>query len=92
MQHLFLNVFAIQYKPRPNPKDWKQITEIEVYKNDNTLRDYQLEGLNWLTFSYCNRYTFAFCKIIINRFDLIEMIQSDTKKDKMGINKVLFAV
>jgi len=47
---------AVQYKQRPNPKDWKQITETEVYKNDNTLRDYQLEGLNWLTFSYYNRY------------------------------------
>jgi len=45
----------IQYQQRPNPKDWKQITETEIYKNENILRDYQLEGLNWLTFSYYNR-------------------------------------
>jgi len=44
-----------QNQLRPNPKDWSQITETEVYKNDNILRDYQLEGLNWLTFSYYNR-------------------------------------
>jgi len=50
-----------QYKPRPNSKDWRQITETEVYKNDNTLRDYQLEGLNWLTFSYYNRFVFYKC-------------------------------
>jgi len=46
---------VLQYQPRPNPKDWKQITETEVYKNNNILRDYQLEGLNWLSFSYYNR-------------------------------------
>jgi len=44
-----------QYKQRPYPKDWEQITDTMIYKNDNTLRDYQLEGLNWLTFSYYNR-------------------------------------
>lgn len=27
-----------------------------VYKEGNTLRDYQLEGVNWLTFCWCNRY------------------------------------
>ena len=70
MTHLSHGVFAVQYKPRPNPKDWKQITETEMYKNDNTLRDYQLEGLNWLTFSYYNRYIFCFC-IICSKCDLI---------------------
>jgi len=46
---------VLQYQPRPNPSHWKQITETEIYKNNNILRDYQLEGLNWLTFSYYNR-------------------------------------
>ena len=36
--------------PRPR-KGWKKYEESPVYKNDNTLRAYQLEGLNWLT--YC---------------------------------------
>jgi len=58
LQHLLCDVIFVQYKPRPNPKDWQQITETVIYKNDNILRDYQLEGLNWLTFSYYNRYVF----------------------------------
>jgi len=28
---------------------------VPQYKNDNTLREYQLEGLNWLTFCYYNK-------------------------------------
>jgi len=60
------NVCAAQYKPRPNPKDWKQIEQTELYKNDNILRDYQLEGLNWLTFSYYNRYVFCFLKYLLS--------------------------
>ena len=27
-----------------------------VYKNGNVLREYQLEGVNWLTFCWCNRW------------------------------------
>ena len=27
-----------------------------MYKGDNQLREYQFEGVNWLTFCYYNRY------------------------------------
>ncbi|KAJ3333445.1 choline dehydrogenase 7 [Blyttiomyces sp. JEL0837] len=35
---------------RPNPREWAKLEESPTYKNDNTLRPYQLEGLNWLLF------------------------------------------
>ncbi|OON20507.1 protein, SNF2 family [Opisthorchis viverrini] len=36
---------------RPDPSTWRPIEAVKVYKNNNKLRDYQLEGVNWLT--YC---------------------------------------
>ncbi|KAJ3129317.1 choline dehydrogenase 7 [Nowakowskiella sp. JEL0407] len=36
---------------RPASTSWKKLDESPVYKHGNTLRKYQLEGLNWLT--YC---------------------------------------
>ncbi|XP_038070305.1 chromodomain-helicase-DNA-binding protein 8-like isoform X2 [Patiria miniata] len=56
--------FKITLKPPPanererceraDPDDWTKIEESPVYKGNNTLRDYQLEGVNWLMFSWCN--------------------------------------
>ena len=45
-----------EWKPkrRPKPSDWKKIPESPVYKSGNTLREYQLEGLNWLNFCWYN--------------------------------------
>lgn len=45
-----------QWKPRKRPKasEWVKLDESPVYKNGNTLREYQLEGLNWLSFSWFN--------------------------------------
>uniref|UniRef100_A0A0A9YRD7 Chromodomain-helicase-DNA-binding protein 6 n=1 Tax=Lygus hesperus TaxID=30085 RepID=A0A0A9YRD7_LYGHE len=45
-----------QWKPKKKPvaKEWEKLDESPVYKNDNTLRAYQLEGLNWLLFSWYN--------------------------------------
>ncbi|KAG9509780.1 Chromodomain-helicase-DNA-binding protein 7, partial [Fragariocoptes setiger] len=37
---------------RPKPECWKKFEESPVYKGNNTLRDYQLEGLSWLTFCW----------------------------------------
>merc|ERR1712137_1447886 len=37
-------------KPRPSPSEWKEYKESPEYKDGNSLRSYQLEGLNWLTF------------------------------------------
>ncbi|KAJ3058365.1 choline dehydrogenase 6, partial [Podochytrium sp. JEL0797] len=36
---------------RPPAKEWSKMDESPIYKNENVLRAYQLEGLNWLL--YC---------------------------------------
>ncbi|KAG9331034.1 hypothetical protein JZ751_020417 [Albula glossodonta] len=41
--------------PRPPASAWKKLEESREYKNGNTLREYQLEGLNWLLFNWYNR-------------------------------------
>ncbi|KAJ2953582.1 hypothetical protein O0L34_g1186 [Tuta absoluta] len=43
-----------KYKKRPSPDHWVQLKESPLYKGGNTLRPYQLEGLNWLLFSWHN--------------------------------------
>lgn len=43
-----------KYKKRPPPEQWMQLKESPMYKGGNTLRPYQLEGLNWLLFSWFN--------------------------------------
>eukprot|EP00093_Oithona_nana_P000332 00332.XXX_1855_200_1 [CDS] Oithona nana genome sequencing. len=42
------------YKKRPRKHEWRKWDESPAYKNNNTLRPYQLEGVNWLLFSYYN--------------------------------------
>lgn len=41
-------------KKRPRPTEWRKMAASPVYKNGNTLREYQLEGLNWLNFCWHN--------------------------------------
>lgn len=45
-----------EWKPkrRPKPSDWKKIEDSPVYKGANTLREYQLEGVNWLSYCWYN--------------------------------------
>eukprot|EP01080_Neovahlkampfia_damariscottae_P008691 gene8691-638_t len=38
--------------PKPDVTDWKKLEESPIFKNGNQLREYQLEGLNWLLFCY----------------------------------------
>ncbi|TDH68248.1 hypothetical protein CCR75_003480 [Bremia lactucae] len=40
---------------RPEPNTWAKYQESPIYNNQNNLRSYQLEGLNWLTFCWYNR-------------------------------------
>ncbi|XP_041454100.1 chromodomain-helicase-DNA-binding protein 8-like isoform X2 [Lytechinus variegatus] len=42
-----------QRKSRPGKSEWKKLSKSPNYKDDNVLREYQLEGVNWLTFSWC---------------------------------------
>ncbi|XP_025832998.1 chromodomain-helicase-DNA-binding protein 7 isoform X3 [Agrilus planipennis] len=41
-------------KKRPHPDSWVKMEKSPVYKGENVLREYQLEGLNWLLFSWYN--------------------------------------
>ncbi len=41
-------------RKKPRTSEWKKLDESPVYLNGNTLREYQLEGLNWLSFSWFN--------------------------------------
>uniref|UniRef100_A0A7N6ALR9 DNA helicase n=1 Tax=Anabas testudineus TaxID=64144 RepID=A0A7N6ALR9_ANATE len=40
---------------RPPASSWKKLDETREYKNGNILREYQLEGVNWLLFNWYNR-------------------------------------
>lgn len=61
-------------KRRPTPDQWKQLDETPIYKGGNSLRAYQLEGLNWLKFSYYNSHN---C-ILADEMGLGKTIQSLT--------------
>uniref|UniRef100_A0A182LWG1 DNA helicase n=1 Tax=Anopheles culicifacies TaxID=139723 RepID=A0A182LWG1_9DIPT len=39
-------------KKRPHPDQWKALPESPTFKGGNKLRPYQLEGLNWLRYSW----------------------------------------
>ncbi|KAL2076371.1 hypothetical protein ACEWY4_028035 [Coilia grayii] len=39
---------------RPPASDWQKSESSRQYKNSNTLREYQLEGVNWLLFNWFN--------------------------------------
>uniref|UniRef100_A0A8C8EV18 DNA helicase n=1 Tax=Oncorhynchus tshawytscha TaxID=74940 RepID=A0A8C8EV18_ONCTS len=41
--------------PRPQAAAWKKLEEFREYKSGNVLREYQLEGVNWLLFNWYNR-------------------------------------
>nr|CAD7406195.1 unnamed protein product [Timema poppensis] len=45
-----------KWKPKKKPPadTWTKLEDTPEYKNANTLRAYQLEGLNWLLFSWYN--------------------------------------
>ncbi|CAB4018646.1 chromodomain-helicase-DNA-binding 8-like, partial [Paramuricea clavata] len=43
-----------QFRRRPHPSEWRKLDKSPMFKNSNTLREYQLEGLNWLTFCWYN--------------------------------------
>jgi len=42
-------------RSRPTVNEWKKIPFDITYKDNNQLRDYQVEGVNWLLFCYLNQ-------------------------------------
>ncbi|XP_032220278.1 chromodomain-helicase-DNA-binding protein 8 isoform X2 [Nematostella vectensis] len=61
-----------QFRPRPYPHEWHKLETSPVYKDENTLREYQLEGVNWLMFCWCNRQN----SILADEMGLGKTIQS----------------
>ncbi|KAM4623653.1 chromodomain-helicase-DNA-binding protein 7, partial [Polymixia lowei] len=59
---------------RPPAADWQKSDSSRDYRNGNALREYQLEGLNWLTFNWYNRRN---C-ILADEMGLGKTIQSIT--------------
>ncbi|KAJ3053100.1 choline dehydrogenase 7 [Rhizophlyctis rosea] len=57
---------------RPNPNSWKKLDESPIYKNENQLRPYQLEGLNWLMFCWYHRQN----SILADEMGLGKTVQS----------------
>ncbi|KAF7706065.1 chromodomain-helicase-DNA-binding protein 8 isoform X1 [Silurus meridionalis] len=45
----------IKRPPRPPASAWKKLEQSREYLSANTLREYQLEGVNWLLFNWYNR-------------------------------------
>lgn len=70
---------VMKHKKRPKPQEWKKLDQSPVYKNGNTLREYQLEGLNWLTFCWYNSRN---C-ILADEMGLGKTIQSLTFVNEM---------
>ncbi|ALC38544.1 kis [Drosophila busckii] len=61
-------------RKRPHPEQWKKLEKTPIYKAGNSLRPYQLEGLNWLKFSWYNSHN---C-ILADEMGLGKTIQSLT--------------
>lgn len=40
---------------RPPSEKWQKLDCSRDYRNGNELREYQLEGMNWLLFNWYNR-------------------------------------
>uniref|UniRef100_A0A665VDA6 DNA helicase n=1 Tax=Echeneis naucrates TaxID=173247 RepID=A0A665VDA6_ECHNA len=62
------------HRERPPANLWKKREQSREYRNGNSLRDYQLEGVNWLLFNWYNRRN---C-ILADEMGLGKTIQSIT--------------
>uniref|UniRef100_A0A8C9VQN7 Chromodomain helicase DNA binding protein 6 n=1 Tax=Scleropages formosus TaxID=113540 RepID=A0A8C9VQN7_SCLFO len=64
----------LKHVERPLPEQWKKLEQSREYRNGNQLREYQLEGMNWLLFNWYNRKN---C-ILADEMGLGKTIQSIT--------------
>uniref|UniRef100_A0A8C2AHN5 Chromodomain helicase DNA binding protein 6 n=1 Tax=Cyprinus carpio TaxID=7962 RepID=A0A8C2AHN5_CYPCA len=64
----------ILIQERPLPEQWQKLEKSREYRNGNQLREYQLEGMNWLLFNWYNRKN---C-ILADEMGLGKTIQSIT--------------
>ncbi|KAM4740306.1 LOW QUALITY PROTEIN: chromodomain-helicase-DNA-binding protein 6 [Anableps anableps] len=64
----------LRHMERPPPEKWQKLERSRDYRNGNQLREYQLEGMNWLMFNWYNRKN---C-ILADEMGLGKTIQSIT--------------
>uniref|UniRef100_A0A8C9EFF5 Chromodomain helicase DNA binding protein 6 n=1 Tax=Phocoena sinus TaxID=42100 RepID=A0A8C9EFF5_PHOSS len=64
----------VKHVERPASDSWQKLEKSREYKNSNQLREYQLEGMNWLLFNWYNRKN---C-ILADEMGLGKTIQSIT--------------
>uniref|UniRef100_A0A8C9YCD2 Chromodomain helicase DNA binding protein 6 n=1 Tax=Sander lucioperca TaxID=283035 RepID=A0A8C9YCD2_SANLU len=64
----------LRHMERPPPEKWQKLDHSRDYRNGNMLREYQLEGMNWLLFNWYNRKN---C-ILADEMGLGKTIQSIT--------------
>ncbi|XP_029007835.1 chromodomain-helicase-DNA-binding protein 6 isoform X2 [Betta splendens] len=64
----------LRHMERPLPEKWQKLERSRDYRNGNQLREYQLEGMNWLRFNWYNRKN---C-ILADEMGLGKTIQSIT--------------
>ncbi|XP_035302697.1 chromodomain-helicase-DNA-binding protein 6 isoform X6 [Cricetulus griseus] len=64
----------VKHVERPASDAWQKLETSREYKNSNRLREYQLEGMNWLLFNWYNRKN---C-ILADEMGLGKTIQSIT--------------
>ncbi|XP_073726574.1 chromodomain-helicase-DNA-binding protein 6 isoform X2 [Misgurnus anguillicaudatus] len=64
----------VKLMERPLPEQWQKLERSRDYRNGNQLREYQLEGMNWLLFNWYNRKN---C-ILADEMGLGKTIQSIT--------------
>ncbi|XP_036007904.1 chromodomain-helicase-DNA-binding protein 6 [Fundulus heteroclitus] len=65
---------GLRHMERPPPEKWQKLDRSRDYRNGNQLREYQLEGMNWLMFNWYNRKN---C-ILADEMGLGKTIQSIT--------------
>ncbi|XP_057701605.1 chromodomain-helicase-DNA-binding protein 6 isoform X1 [Corythoichthys intestinalis] len=69
----------LRHVERPPPEKWQKLERSRDYRNGNQLREYQLEGMNWLLFNWYNRKN---C-ILADEMGLGKTIQSITFLNEM---------
>uniref|UniRef100_A0A8L8K7T0 DNA helicase n=1 Tax=Heligmosomoides polygyrus TaxID=6339 RepID=A0A8L8K7T0_HELPZ len=53
-QRQVIDKAKVKEKPRPKANEWSKISEDIIWKDGNTLREYQFEGVDWLLYCYYN--------------------------------------
>jgi chromodomain-helicase-DNA-binding protein 7 len=78
--NIFNPELHLKIVPKPKADKWQQLKESRTYKNGNKLREYQIEGISWLSFCWINGRN---C-ILADEMGLGKTIQSITFVQEMA--------